>query len=136
MPSWLPLQAVEEKFAELSGMLLPSLTLSLVKQPGPSSSSCTTGAGATIQFLRAKHNASNEGAACGEAGGGEGPEGSVPQGTLEQLSGGQRTLVSLALFLASAWAGSHSSVLLMDEVDAALDEHNQVRGGGGATGFV
>ena len=48
-------------------------------------------------------------------------------GSLEQLSGGQRSLVSLSLLLAAAQEGSHSSVLLLDEVDAALDENNQVR---------
>ena len=47
---------------------------------------------------------------------------------LGQLSGGQRTLVSLALLLAAARAGSRSSLFVMDEVDAALDEHNQVKG--------
>ena len=43
-----------------------------------------------------------------------------------QRAGGQRTLVSLAVLLAAAQVESHSSVLLLDEVDAALDEHNQV----------
>ena len=122
-------QAVEKKFSELCGKQLPSLTLSLVRQPGPSASSSSAPSGATVQFVRAKLDTSSEAAAGGKGGKGSGcDEGSAPQGTLEQLSGGQRTLVSLALFLASAWAGSHSSVLLMDEVDAALDEHNQVRG--------
>ncbi|KAF5836957.1 hypothetical protein DUNSADRAFT_5186 [Dunaliella salina] len=45
--------------------------------------------------------------------------------SLEQLSGGQRTMVSLSLLLSAACEGSRSNVLLMDEVDAALDEHNQ-----------
>lgn len=40
-------------------------------------------------------------------------------------SGGQRTLVSVALLLAVSAAGARSRVVLMDEVDAALDEHNQ-----------
>ncbi|KAL0033641.1 hypothetical protein WJX79_009327 [Trebouxia sp. C0005] len=44
---------------------------------------------------------------------------------LSRLSGGERTLVSLALILAAATAGAKSSLFLMDEVDAALDESNQ-----------
>ncbi|GAB4823226.1 hypothetical protein N2152v2_010272 [Parachlorella kessleri] len=45
--------------------------------------------------------------------------------SLDALSGGQRTLISLAFILASNIAGSGCGVLLMDEVDAALDEANQ-----------
>ncbi|KAL0034643.1 hypothetical protein WJX77_000708 [Trebouxia sp. C0004] len=44
---------------------------------------------------------------------------------LGRLSGGERTLVSLALILAAATAGAKSCLFLMDEVDAALDESNQ-----------
>ena len=47
---------------------------------------------------------------------------------LDALSGGQRTLVSLAFIVASRVVGggtSSSSVLLADEVDAALDSVNQ-----------
>jgi hypothetical protein len=52
----------------------------------------------------------------------------VWQSNLEQLSGGQRTLISLALLLAIANTGcSNSQLLLLDEVDAALDEHNTCR---------
>ena len=52
----------------------------------------------------------------------------VWQSSLEQLSGGQRTLISLALLLATANAEcSNSHLLLLDEVDAALDEHNTRR---------
>ncbi|DBB18125.1 TPA: hypothetical protein ACH3X3_003102 [Trebouxia sp. C0006] len=47
------------------------------------------------------------------------------QSDLGRLSGGERTLVSLALILAAATAGAKSSLFLMDEVDAALDENNQ-----------
>jgi chromosome segregation ATPase len=47
------------------------------------------------------------------------------QAGLDSLSGGQRTMVSLAFVVAAATAGSATSVLLMDEVDAALDETNQ-----------
>ncbi|KAH9311267.1 hypothetical protein KI387_026302, partial [Taxus chinensis] len=43
---------------------------------------------------------------------------------LEELSGGQRTVLSLAFILMVAKC-SRSSVYLMDEVDAALDEQNQ-----------
>eukprot|EP00249_Psilotum_nudum_P004056 c17581_g1_i2 orf=171-1871(-) len=45
---------------------------------------------------------------------------------LSELSGGQRTLISLAFVLMVAQIGQ-SSLYLMDEVDAALDEHNQKR---------
>ncbi|GJP29992.1 hypothetical protein CLOM_g22019 [Closterium sp. NIES-68] len=47
---------------------------------------------------------------------------------LNQLSGGQRTLLSVALVLAIAQC-SQNFVYLMDEVDAALDEENQSRVG-------
>lgn len=47
--------------------------------------------------------------------------------SLGQLSGGQQTLVSLAMLLAVARSGNGSSLFLMDEIDAALDEHNQAR---------
>lgn len=43
---------------------------------------------------------------------------------LEELSGGQKTVLSLAFILMVAKC-SQSSVYLMDEVDAALDEQNQ-----------
>lgn len=49
------------------------------------------------------------------------------QTNLGQLSGGQQTLVSLAMLLAVARAGNSSRLFLLDEVDAALDEHNQAR---------
>lgn len=54
---------------------------------------------------------------------------SVPswQANLGQLSGGQRTLVSLAMLLAVARTGSACGLLLLDEIDAALDEVNQAR---------
>jgi hypothetical protein len=55
------------------------------------------------------------------------------QSDLSPLSGGQRTLVSLALLLAVARAAaakdSGGGLLVLDEVDAALDEHNQVSSG-------
>ncbi|CAI7869553.1 unnamed protein product, partial [Closterium sp. NIES-54] len=47
---------------------------------------------------------------------------------LSQLSGGQQTLLSVALVLAIAQC-SQNFVYLMDEVDAALDEENQSRVG-------
>jgi len=49
------------------------------------------------------------------------------QTNLGQLSGGQRTLVSLAMLLAVARTGSACGLLLLDEIDAALDEVNQAR---------
>jgi ABC-type transport system involved in cytochrome bd biosynthesis fused ATPase/permease subunit len=49
------------------------------------------------------------------------------QTSLSMLSGGQRTLVSLAMLLAVSRAGNSSGLFLLDEVDAALDEHNTAR---------
>eukprot|EP00955_Chlamydomonas_euryale_P038625 351140-Chlamydomonas_euryale.AAC.45 len=68
--------------------------------------------GAVIEFRRVMHGAL---------------DGKSSSLSMEQLSGGQRTLVSLALLLAAAREGNNSSLLLLDEVDAALDEHNAVR---------
>ena len=48
---------------------------------------------------------------------------------LTQLSGGQRSLVSLAFVLAATNAGVAPSLMLVDEVDAALDDVNQTRVG-------
>ncbi len=58
----------------------------------------------------------------------EGAGGGGWSASLGQLSGGQRSLASLALLLAVARAGRRCSLFLMDEVDAALDEANQVNG--------
>jgi len=59
---------------------------------------------------------------------------------LAALSGGQRTLVSLALLLSTARAsgGGGSGLYILDEADAALDEHNQVRSAhhGWLVGFI
>lgn len=69
-----------------------------------------------------------EDAATGSSSSGGGGSGSADwQTSLSQLSGGQQTLVSLAMLLAVARAGNSSRVFLLDEVDAALDEHNQAR---------
>ena len=46
---------------------------------------------------------------------------------LGELSGGQRSLCSLAYLLGSSTAGIPPSVMLVDEVDAALDDANQTR---------
>lgn len=48
---------------------------------------------------------------------------------LGELSGGQRSLCALAFLLAASTAGIAPSVLLVDEVDAALDDVNQTRVG-------
>jgi hypothetical protein len=61
--------------------------------------SCDPAAGVVFRYRRA-----------GDGGGGGWSE------SLGALSGGQRTLVALALLLAAARAGAHSSVFLMDEV--------------------
>lgn len=55
------------------------------------------------------------------------------QTDLASLSGGQRTLVSLALLLSAARAAAAGAggcgLFILDEADAALDEHNQARAG-------
>ena len=60
------------------------------------------------------------------------------QADLASLSGGQRTLVSLALLLSAARAagaaGGGCGLFILDEADAALDEHNQVGQVGAARG--
>ncbi len=106
---------VASKFRSLCGSLLPSMTLTLSKTKGCASE------GLAIHFTRATGGA---GERPGDAAADSSPYSSS---SLEQLSGGQRTLVSLALLLSAAHEGAHSSVLLLDEVDAALDEHIQVR---------
>lgn len=87
--------SVADRFSELCLMLLPSLKINLVK----TKECASQGLAVTI-----KHSKD------------EGRFG------LEQLSGGQRSLVSLSLLVAAAQEGSHSSALLLDEIDAALDE--------------
>ncbi|KAL1511007.1 hypothetical protein AB1Y20_005844 [Prymnesium parvum] len=59
---------------------------------------------------------------------GDGPAcgGNAWRGGLAELSGGQRTLLNISLLLAVA-KFRPSSLLLLDEVDAALDEHNASR---------
>lgn len=49
--------------------------------------------------------------------------------SLQELSGGQRSLCSLAFILAATQAGAAPTMMLVDEVDAALDEVNQTRVG-------
>ncbi len=95
--------SVAERFKALCAMMMPSMICSLVKVHECASK------GLVI-------NCSMQGAAIQ----------TIPtSGSLEQLSGGQRTLASLALLLATAQHGNPSSILLLDEVDAALDERNQ-----------
>jgi chromosome segregation ATPase len=50
-------------------------------------------------------------------------------GNMSELSEGQRSLCALAYVLAAACAGVAPAVLLVDEVDAALDGVNQSRVG-------
>ena len=99
---------VSDRFSELCLMLLPSLNITLAK----TRESASQGLSVSVR--------SNLGA--GDSTSMASLEGSFG---LEQLSGGQRSLVSLALLVAAAQEGSHSSVILLDEVDAALDEVNQ-----------
>ena len=58
--------------------------------------------------------------------GGEGGEGEAWRDGLDELSGGQNTLLNVSALLAVA-KFRPSLVLLMDEIDAALDEHNTQR---------
>ena len=48
---------------------------------------------------------------------------------LAELSGGQRSLCSVAFILAATTAGIAPSLMLVDEIDAALDDVNQTRVG-------
>ena len=45
--------------------------------------------------------------------------------TLQGLSGGQQTLVGLALLFSCALGGKRSPVYFLDEIDSSLDENNQ-----------
>ena len=65
------------------------------------------------------------GRADGGDGGGRSGDGGW-RGSLQELSGGQRSLLTLSLLLAVA-QHRPSMLLLMDEVDAALDESNAAR---------
>ncbi|GBF98926.1 hypothetical protein Rsub_11718 [Raphidocelis subcapitata] len=101
---------VASGFASMAASLLPSLELSLAR----------VGA-AAHEGLQIRYR----------------PARSAPdapwQTELGGLSGGQRTLVSLAALLAAARAagaaggGGGAALLLLDEVDGALDEQNQRR---------
>eukprot|EP00798_Chlamydomonas_sp_ICE-L_P030713 gene30713-35741_t len=102
------LEVVNERFHDLCALLLPSMRFQLVKLPGQCASQ-----GLRIQFQRLNLL------------GGKDSTEEDWSSSLEQLSGGQRTLISLALLLAVAQHGQRSSLFLLDEVDAALDEHNQ-----------
>ncbi|KAL3152957.1 hypothetical protein ABBQ38_011987 [Trebouxia sp. C0009 RCD-2024] len=96
--------AVQAKFSMLTANLLPKLELKIERV-----------AQEVHEGLRFAHRPS---AAASKGQGQWLPD-------LSRLSGGERTLVSLALILAAATAGAKSSLFLMDEVDAALDENNQ-----------
>ncbi|EFJ47136.1 hypothetical protein VOLCADRAFT_105201 [Volvox carteri f. nagariensis] len=121
--------AVRRRFVSLCGRLLPSLDLDLTAPYGCASR------GVVVRFRR--HNRPDRDPDGGDADGTEADGGSRGGWTEElgQLSGGQRTLVSVALLLGLALAlsggggGGNSDggggLFLLDEVDAALDEHNQ-----------
>ncbi|KAI3435034.1 hypothetical protein D9Q98_003086 [Chlorella vulgaris] len=103
-------------FQSLTAAALPSLRLRL----------CKVGKevheGVRLQFAHhSKEAAGGGGHTSGDGGSGD----CVWRTGLDALSGGQRTLVSLALIVAAAPAGATSSLLLMDEVDGQLDESNQ-----------
>ncbi|GAX79836.1 hypothetical protein CEUSTIGMA_g7276.t1 [Chlamydomonas eustigma] len=102
---------VAARFSMLCSMLLPSMRITLEKSTDHAHE------GLSLNFSR------NLGEACLVKGNVD--TGKVATGSLEQLSGGQRSLVSIALLMSAAQEGSHSTVMLLDEADAALDEHNQ-----------
>ncbi|GLC34254.1 hypothetical protein PLESTF_000823600 [Pleodorina starrii] len=113
--------AVRRRFAALCARLLPSLDLDLTAPDGCASR------GVAVRFRRRQRDRGGGGGDDGAAGGGGGWS-----EELGQLSGGQRTLVSVALLLGLALAlgggggrGGGGGLFLLDEVDAALDEHNQ-----------
>ena len=137
---------MSDRFTQLCSMLIPSLHIALTKTHACASQ----GLGVTVKRSVVGRGSpgrdrgedasgwrEEEEAEDADMGGavdaGDNPSSAVTAtaaaglGSLEQLSGGQRSLVSLSLLLAAAQEGSHSSVLLLDEVDAALDENNQVR---------
>ncbi|KAK9812833.1 hypothetical protein WJX72_004444 [[Myrmecia] bisecta] len=102
-------EAIGAKFTAMTKALLPSMDIGIAR------------IGQAVHEgvqLRFRPSAGGD-SACG------GREGASWTHDMGQLSGGQRTLLSLALILSAARAGSHTSLFLMDEVDAALDETNQ-----------
>ncbi|WIA31126.1 hypothetical protein OEZ86_001147 [Tetradesmus obliquus] len=111
------LEDIAAGFSELCGSLLPSLQLQLARTGQQAHE------GLQFRFRRL------EDAGSGSAAAAAADEGRDSQWitSLGQLSGGQQTLVSLAMLLAVARSGNGSSLFLMDEIDAALDEHNQAR---------
>ncbi|GIL53602.1 hypothetical protein Vafri_9217 [Volvox africanus] len=114
--------AVRRRFVTLCGRLLPTLDLDLTASYGCASR------GVAVRFRRCGGSGgSGSDAANGDDGSGGYGEGSWSD-ELGQLSGGQRTLVSVAMLLGLALAiggGGGGGLFLLDEVDAALDEHNQ-----------
>lgn len=48
---------------------------------------------------------------------------------LSELSGGQRSLCTIAYMLAAFQAATATSLIMVDEIDAALDDVNQARVG-------
>ena len=139
---------VSDRFTQLCGMLIPSLHIALTKTHACASQGLAVTVKRSVvgrggpgrdrgedasgwREVEKEAEDADMGVAVNEAE--DNPSSAVSAtaaaglGSLEQLSGGQRSLVSLSLLLAAAQEGSHSSVLLLDEVDAALDENNQVR---------
>eukprot|EP00803_Ostreobium_quekettii_P011236 evm.model.scf_739.5 EVM.evm.TU.scf_739.5 scf_739:54932-57829(-) len=94
-------RCVAIEFRRLSSKLLPHLELDLHMQSEDLMD------GVVMSFRKAD-------AACGDS------EGVAWSSNLKQLSGGQRTLLSLALLMAAAQAGGRCSLFLMDEVSIAL----------------
>ncbi|GIL84936.1 hypothetical protein Vretifemale_13526 [Volvox reticuliferus] len=120
--------AVRRRFVVLCGRLLPTLDLDLTAPYGCASR------GVAVRFRR-RGGSGGRGSDAGDGGDGHDGRGDGSwSDELGQLSGGQRTLVSVALLLGLALAlggggggggGDGGGLFLLDEVDAALDEHNQ-----------
>jgi chromosome segregation ATPase len=114
--------ALASSVAELCSSLLPAHELQLIRAEGSDSTR-----GVLLQF-RFKSSEAAEVSHTGMSSPAA-PCAGTWQQSLASLSGGQRTLVSLALLLAAARCSGvgASRLLLLDEVDAALDQHNAGR---------
>ncbi|PSC67424.1 chromosome segregation SMC [Micractinium conductrix] len=120
-------RSVASAFASLTQAVLPAYRVRLRKVGGEVRS------GLRLEYAPRRSSGSYEGGDSSDADEEAGKEGDGVEARasggwrtgLDALSGGQRTMVSLALVVAASLAGGGSSVMLMDEVDAALDEANQ-----------
>ncbi|PRW20630.1 putative polyamine transporter isoform A [Chlorella sorokiniana] len=114
--------AVADTFASLTAAVLPAYRVRMRKVGS------AVHEGVRLEFAHhGSHTAAADGADSELAPTDDGSGGGSAswRSGLDVLSGGQRTMVSLAFVVAVAMAGASTSLFLMDEVDAALDEINQ-----------